>query len=80
MQITSEHRITFEYVDTGISIPDIINPVYIYKVGDTFTFHDILLETVKKFEVTDIKQELENMSIVAEQRIVVYIKEIKDVN
>jgi hypothetical protein len=79
MKYSSENTIYFEVIDSDTKIPEIINPSHIYKVGDIITYYKLLDEqetVVKKFEVTDVKNELNFWGLVTDQRFIIYLKEI----
>jgi len=78
MRVYSENKITFISSD-GIEFPDIINPVYVYKVGDKITMIDMLTlpesdveQFRKNYEVTDVRYECQSI-LVTNQIIVVYM-------
>lgn len=59
-------------------IPEVINPTYIYKKGDTVTYSDILdASLVYKFEVTGITHELVQGLINTDQIVVIYMKHVE---
>ena len=74
MEFKSTSVILFE-VDSEekIEIPEIVNPAYIFKVGDKFKFFDVVASSVKEFEVTDVKYEIENFGVCSDVRIVTYV-------
>ena len=82
MEITPNHRIEFEGVDSKeiMNIPD---PIYIYKVGDIIECFGMIDEKTEKreefgrFEVVIVKHELFD-SIVGEQVVVFKLKKIYD--
>ena len=83
--IVLSHRIEFEIEDqnNSLSIPELYNPVYIYRVGDKFICNDVYQEkedkvTIGEFEVTSIKQFLEWSLLGSIQVWVCKIKEIGD--
>lgn len=84
MDIYYHHRIQFEEYEPGswgddVVLPDLINPFYLYKVGDRFSHTDVMGDEAiyKTFEVMEVKHELHRV-IDGEQFIICKVKEIKD--
>ena len=80
MLIKPEHVMILEVEDDDNFITmSIVNPVYIYKVGDLikirFTFEDPLV--IKSYTVIDVLQEV-NFIGDGEQYITVFLKELKE--
>ena len=78
MKLEPEHRLSFEVVSDRGELPDIINPIYIPKVGHSITVRGkwdgekFLDDHIEEFEVTDIKYEMSLLT--EEQTVVVYLK------
>jgi len=81
MQLLADHRIEFVCTDDeDLKIPPIINPSYIYKIGDRIKVVDLLNELDNKdiyneIEVVDIKHEL-TVGISSDQSVIIYVKKI----
>ena len=80
METKPEHELTFEVVDDSkLEIPSVINPSYIYKVGDTFKWVDAFAEppVFVNLIVTSVTMELHN-HITPEQQFVVNVEKVED--
>ena len=81
MDIIQTHKIVFESNNSKIELPEIIDPAYIYKIGDTIRYFDMWSETIEgnkkpiavEFVVTDIRHELSKY-VSGDQTIVVYVE------
>ena len=80
MQTEPEHTMLFEVVDdSNLDIPPVVNPSYIYKVGDTFKWVDAFSEppVFVNLIVTSVTMELHN-HITPEQQFVVNVEKVED--
>lgn len=58
-------------------LPPVINPAYIYEVGDLINFSDVLNEELRfQFKVTKVAHELEQSLINTDQTIVIYLQPV----
>ena len=86
MYIIPNHRIKFECINNQEAyLPDVIDPVYIYKEGDIIKRYDLFdmdqnmnPKPLGIFRVTDVKMELHVTIDQQEQIFVVYAEEIKE--
>ena len=80
METKPENEIVFEVVDDSkLDIPSVINPSYIYKVGDTFRWVDAFAEppVFADLVVTSVKMELHN-HITPEQHFIVHVEKVEE--
>lgn len=66
--------------DDVVNIPDVLQPAYIYNVGDEIQYSDVLDEDhiIHLFKVSMVKHEVEQSFISSEQTIVVYLELIRE--
>lgn len=66
--------------DAVFNIPDVLQPAYIYNVGDKIQYVDILDEehVISMFSVTRVKHEIQQAFISSDQIIVVYLELIRE--
>jgi hypothetical protein len=75
MRVVAEHKIIFKHVG-GAELPEVVDPIYNYKVGDRFRLFYFNPETetadMQEFEVTGIEHELHEV-VNGEQKIIVTV-------
>ena len=80
METKPEHELTFNVVDdSNLEIPSIVNPSYIYRVGDCFRWVDAFAEppVFADLVVTSVKMELHN-HITPEQQFIVHVEKVEE--
>ena len=78
MQITPEHRMVLESVDDDkFQSFSIVNPSYIYKIGDIINIRYVMEDPLimQRVEVTDVLQEINYLGD-GEQYITIYVKKV----
>ena len=79
MKFTSDNVIEFVIVnedqvpDKPIIIGNIYKPVYIPKVGDEITVHNIFKDIDYTFQVTDVRMSVSNHEFISDQIVTVYL-------